>query len=62
LSVKNKSKDRESALGPDDFYYNQDGLMVFTGQYLLNRGYCCENNCKHCPYPKKLDETITKKG
>jgi Family of unknown function (DUF5522) len=36
-----------------DFYYNDDGLFVFTAHYLLNRGYCCGNGCKHCPY----DET-----
>lgn len=24
--------------------------MVLTAKYLLNRGYCCGNGCKHCPY------------
>ena len=33
-----------------DFYYNEDGYRVFTAQYLLKRGYCCQNGCKHCPY------------
>jgi len=33
-----------------DFYFNEDGYRVFTEQYLLKRGYCCENGCKHCPY------------
>jgi hypothetical protein len=32
-----------------DFYF-EDGLMVLTHRYLSNRGYCCENNCRHCPY------------
>jgi len=32
-----------------DFYF-EDGLMVLTGRYLLNRGYCCGNGCRHCPY------------
>ena len=32
-----------------DFYF-EDGLMVLTRRYLLNRGYCCENGCRHCPY------------
>jgi len=36
-----------------DYYINEDGLMVFTAQYHLNRGYCCGNGCKHCPYLKK---------
>ncbi len=30
--------------------YFEDGLMVFTAQYLLRRGYCCNNGCRHCPY------------
>lgn len=38
-----------------DFYYNEAGLFVFTANYLLKRGFCCHNGCKHCPYPK--DET-----
>jgi hypothetical protein len=33
-----------------DFYYNDDGYMVFTEKYLLNRGYCCGNGCRHCPF------------
>ena len=32
-----------------DFYYD-DGMMVLTRRYLLNRGYCCSNGCRHCPY------------
>lgn len=33
-----------------DFYYNENGLIVFTEQYHLRRGYCCGSSCKHCPY------------
>lgn len=33
-----------------DFYYNEQGLMVLTGKYLLERGYCCGNGCLHCPF------------
>jgi hypothetical protein len=25
-------------------------LMVLTSRYLLRRGYCCEQGCRHCPY------------
>ena len=35
-----------------DYYFNEDGLMVLTEKYLLERGYCCGNGCKHCPYGK----------
>jgi hypothetical protein len=33
-----------------DYYVNEDGLVVFTANYLLARGYCCGSGCKHCPY------------
>lgn len=33
-----------------DFYWTEGGYRVFTEQYLLKRGYCCESNCRHCPY------------
>ncbi|MEP0986122.1 DUF5522 domain-containing protein [Ekhidna sp.] len=37
-------------LEPEDFYINSQGKMVLTEKYLLKRGYCCGNACKHCPY------------
>jgi len=33
-----------------DFYYNEQGYMVFTAHFHLQRGYCCGNGCRHCPY------------
>ena len=36
-------------------YYFEDGLMVLTERFLLNRGYCCNNGCRHCPYPKTTE-------
>ena len=41
---------QKDELDPEDFYINSDGYMVLTEKYLLKRGYCCENGCKHCPY------------
>ena len=35
--------------GIDDII--EDGLLVFTKEYHLKRGFCCKNGCKHCPYP-----------
>jgi hypothetical protein len=43
-------------LSPEDYYINEQGLMVFTEKYHLKRGYCCKNGCKHCPYGFR-DET-----
>ena len=33
-----------------DYYLNEKGLLTFTSTYLLERGYCCGNGCRHCPY------------
>jgi hypothetical protein len=48
---------RNSGLAPnraplvegEDFYF-ENRLMVLTEKFLLDRGYCCENGCRHCPY------------
>ncbi len=34
----------------EDYYFNDDGLMVLTKRYLLKRGYCCGKKCENCPY------------
>lgn len=36
-----------------DFYF-EDGLMVLAEEFLRKRGYCCDNGCRHCPYPKDI--------
>jgi hypothetical protein len=33
-----------------DFYYNEQGLMVLTAKFHLERGHCCGNGCRHCPF------------
>ena len=36
-------------LAPEDFYF--DGpYLVFTAAYHLKRGYCCNSDCRNCPY------------
>jgi hypothetical protein len=34
-------------------YYCEGPAIVFTANYLLRRGYCCESGCRHCPYGEK---------
>ncbi len=41
---------RLSKLDPEEYYYTPEGFVVFTEKYLLKRGYCCQNSCRHCPY------------
>lgn len=43
-----------------DFYYNREGLMVFTRSYHLRRGYCCKSGCLHCPYGFQQQEKTIK--
>jgi hypothetical protein len=34
-------------------YYLENGKIVFTEQYHIDRGFCCSNVCRHCPYEPK---------
>ena len=31
-------------------YHYEGNKMIFTKEYLLNRGCCCHKNCRNCPY------------
>lgn len=33
-----------------DYYMSDHGYRIMTEHFLLKRGYCCGNGCKHCPY------------
>ncbi len=41
---------REEFIEGIDFYFNEAGLTVMTEKYHLNRGFCCGNACRHCPF------------
>lgn len=32
------------------YYFNQEGFVVLTERYHIERGYCCGNGCRHCPF------------
>jgi hypothetical protein len=42
-------------LNKDDkeLYYLENGRVVFTPKYHLQRGDCCGSGCRHCPYEPK---------
>lgn len=44
--------DSDAAPSHDDApdYYVENGCVVFTAAYHRRRGYCCGNQCRHCPY------------
>jgi len=51
---KRKEPIKPQQVQPGDYYFNEAGLMVFTEQYHLRRGFCCGSGCKHCPYRDKV--------
>jgi hypothetical protein len=32
-----------------DFYINNEGYIVLTEKYHLDKGFCCGMGCTHCP-------------
>jgi len=32
------------------YYINEDGNVVLTKKYHLEKGFCCGMDCLHCPY------------
>ncbi|NVM37565.1 MAG: hypothetical protein HWN81_18360 [Candidatus Lokiarchaeota archaeon] len=48
----NKIKEDKKLIENVD-YYTISGKIVFTEKFLKERGKCCNNNCKHCPYESK---------
>jgi len=46
----------------EDYYFNEEGLMVLTKKFHLQKGFCCGNGCKHCPYDfKNVTEPLRQK-
>jgi hypothetical protein len=40
----------QPALKEEDYCIDENGNVVFTAAYHLNRGTCCGNGCRHCPF------------
>lgn len=51
------SEDTNVPLKEGDDFYVENGFYVFTAKYLLKRGYCCNNGCRHCPYKNRGEPT-----
>lgn len=49
-NMENEGFSKLSKLDKDEYYFSPEGYVVFTEKYLLKRGYCCKNGCRHCPY------------
>ena len=44
------SHDAAVERGESHYIDPDSGYLVFTVVGLLERGYCCGNGCRHCPY------------
>jgi hypothetical protein len=43
-------------------YYLEYGYVIFTEKYLKEKGECCGNKCRHCPYePRNIKGISTLK-
>ena len=42
----NQSEDEQN----EDWEIDASGLWIATRSFLIRRGYCCANQCRHCPY------------
>lgn len=42
---------------PSPHYYVENGNVVFTEAYHLERGTCCGSGCRHCPYLSADDDS-----
>ena len=36
-------------------YYMESERVIFTALTHINRGSCCGNGCRHCPYSPRHD-------
>ncbi|MBV6646766.1 MAG: hypothetical protein KI790_15015 [Cyclobacteriaceae bacterium] len=48
--MKDKKVGTFKRAAKEDYYFDENGFMVFTEKYHRKRGYCCKNGCRHCPY------------
>ena len=60
LNITMKEFNQYRNLDPDDYYKSKEGYLIFTEKYHLKRGFCCNNNCKHCPFKKEIKKTHDK--
>ena len=46
------SHDNATTNGKKGYRDPYTGNYTFTSTSLKNQGFCCENKCRHCPWPK----------
>ena len=54
-NLKGEKFPKASELRENFHYYMENGFWVFTENYHLLRGYCCQSGCRHCAYGFKKE-------
>ena len=50
MTAADEAHDAAVAAGEPGYLDPATGLFVMTAAYLRERGWCCGNGCRHCPY------------
>ena len=43
--------DSAVSAGLTEYKDPKTGFSVMTEPFLIAKGFCCKNDCRHCPYP-----------
>ena len=57
--MENNQNKREKPKLLPSYFYMENGRKVMTEEYHRNRGYCCGNGCRHCPYEPRAEKGNT---
>jgi hypothetical protein len=57
-NIKTPTEGGSEQLSPSSFYI-EEGKYVFTEEFHKQRGSCCGNGCRHCPYFPKYKKGNT---
>ena len=57
--MNKKEKKKGENKFPPSYYYMEGERIIFTEEFHINRGSCCGNGCRHCPYEPKAQKGNT---
>lgn len=57
--IYGKADNFSDGMTEEQDFYMEGGYRVMTESFLIRRGYCCSNGCRHCPYWPKAQKGNT---
>ncbi len=51
-----RAHDAAVRAGQGGYLDPSSGLFVMTASGLAERGYCCDNGCRHCPFGEAVSD------